>query len=117
MLNLCEVEGCDEVAWLAARLNEEEAQEAGGGSYGYYLVRARARRGVGWLVLLLLSPQAEQRRGSGSLTPSCLSPPPYQIDDDTAEGHRHLHGAEHGAAQQGGPHRGPAAVRLRPVID
>ena len=42
ILNLCEVEGCDEVAWLAERLNEEEAQEEeeeGGGGYGYYLVR------------------------------------------------------------------------------
>lgn len=38
------MEGCDEVAWLAERLNEEEeAQEeeegGGGGGYGYYLVR------------------------------------------------------------------------------
>lgn len=44
ILNLCEVEGCDEVAWLAARLNEEEAHEAdgGAGAYGYYLVRVYA---------------------------------------------------------------------------
>lgn len=40
ILNLCEVEGCDEVAWLADRLNEEEAQDgAAAGAYGYYLVR------------------------------------------------------------------------------
>jgi hypothetical protein len=42
ILNLCEVEGCDEVAWLAEKLNAEEAQEeeeAAGGGYGYYLVR------------------------------------------------------------------------------
>ena len=86
MLNLCEVEGCDEVAWLAARLNEEEAQEAGGGSYGYYLVRARARRGVGWLVLLLLSPQARAEAGGAVSDPLLSLPPPYQIDDDTARG-------------------------------
>ena len=44
-MNLCEVEGCDEMEWLARQLNdaedEEGAREGKAGYYNYFLLKGQ----------------------------------------------------------------------------
>jgi len=43
VVNLCEVEGCDEMEWLARQLNtaEEEVEEGKAGYYNYFLLKGQ----------------------------------------------------------------------------